>query len=314
MKLSKIVMGALCAASISTAAHAQQLGIGTMAPGNLGYSIGSAIASVLSTHDIGAIVQPSGGTSAYLPLVDSGELDFGIANVIESGQAAAGEAGFEGHQLKNLRAVSVLFPFRVGLFVREDSGIETIADLKGKRIAYGFTNQVTLKKVVDAILATGDVKEGDFTPVMVPTVVRGMDDFSAGKADAAFFAIGGSKIAEVEASVGALRFLPVPTDAEAEKRLKAEIPAAYVAMVEPAPDLVGISEPTPSVAYDYVLLAGAHVPEENVAAVVKVMHEHPDELTAAFARFDAFDPDQMLKDLPIEYHDGAKKAYEELGQ
>ncbi len=307
-------MGAVCAVSISTAANAQQLGIGTMGQGNLGYSIGSAIASVLSNHDINAIVQPSGGTSAYLPLIDAGELDLGIANVIESGEAAAGEAGFQGHQLKNLRAVSVLFPFRVGIFVRADSDIKTIADLKGKRLAYGFTNQVTLKNIMDAILATGDVKEGDFTPVMVPTVVRGMDDFAAGKADAAFFAIGGGKISEIEAAVGKLRFLPVPTDPEAEKRLKAKIPAAYVTTVKPAPDLVGINEPTPSLAYDYILLGGAQVPDDKIAAVVKVMHDNPDELEAAFSRFDAFDPGQMHKDLPIEYHDGAKKAYEELGE
>ena len=313
MKLTRIVMGAVCALSISTAAHAQQIGIGTMGQGNLGYSIGSAIASVLANHDVEAIVQPSGGTSAYLPLIDSGELDLGIANVIESGEAASGQGGFEGRQLENLRAVSVLFPFKVGVFVPEDSDIETIADLKGKRLAYGFTNQVTLRHILDAILATENITEDDFTPVMVPTVVRGMDDVASGRADAGFFAVGGGKVAEVDASIG-LRMLPISTNPEAEARIQEKIPAAYVTTVQPADDLAAVDEPTPALAYDYVLLGGTHVPNEQVAEVVRVLHENPDELAAAFARFKDFDPAQMKKDLPIDYHEGANQAYEELGE
>ena len=314
MRLPQLLAGAFCALFLGSAAHAQQLGIGTMGQGNLGYSMGSAIASVLANHDVEAIVQPSGGTSTYLPLIDAGELDLGIANVIESGEAAAGEAGFEGHQLGNLRAVSVLFPFRVGVFVRADSDIKSIADLKGKRLAYGYTNQVTLKNILDAILASENITEADFTPVMVPTVVRGMDDVASGRADTGFFAVGGGKVAEVDASVGGLRMLPLSTAPEAEARIQEKIPAAYVTEVQPAADLAGVNEPTPALAYDYVLLAGTHVPNEQIAEIVRVLHDNPDELAKAFARFDAFDPDQMKKDLPIEYHDGAKQAYQELGQ
>lgn len=314
MRILKLLAGACFALSLGTAAQAQQLGIGTMGQGNLGYSMGTAIASVLAKHDVNAIVQPSGGTSTYLPLIDAGELDLGIANVIESGEAAAGEAGFKGHELKNLRAVSVLFPFKVGIFVRDDSDIKTIADLKGKRVAYGFTNQVTLKNILDAILATENITEADFTPVMVPTVVRGMDDLASGRADASFFAVGGGKVAEVDASVGGLRMLPISTAPEAEARIQETIPAAYVTEVQPAPDLAGVTVATPALAYDYVLLGGSHVPDEQIAAVVQVLHDNPDELAKAFARFDEFDPSKMKKDLPIAYHDGANQAYQQLGQ
>src|SRR3546814_15549388 len=65
-------------------ARAQQpLGIGTMGQGTLGYAMGAAIATVLQEKaGLSARIQPSSGTSSYLPLINSGELDFGIANKI----------------------------------------------------------------------------------------------------------------------------------------------------------------------------------------------------------------------------------------
>src|SRR5690606_36077898 len=154
----KLLTATALAAAIALAAgpvSAQQIGIGTMGQGTSGYSMGSAIAKLLGeTAQLGAVVQPAAGTSAYLPLLDSGELDFGIANVLETEAALNGEAPFN-RKLENVRMVAILFPFRAGIFARKDSGIVKVTDLKGKRVAYGFTSQVTLKLLTDAFLANG---------------------------------------------------------------------------------------------------------------------------------------------------------------
>jgi TRAP transporter TAXI family solute receptor len=190
MKMLSAAAAIGLSALVAAPAAAQQLGIGTMGQGTSGYSMGSAIARVLSENGVDALVQPSAGTSAYLPLIDMGELDIGIANAIEVGDAVAGEGAFDGRALANLRPIARLYPFRVGVFVRDDSDIQTIADLKGASITYGFSSQVTLNRVLQALLATGGLTEADIEPVLVPNVVRGADDFSAGRVDAAFFAMG----------------------------------------------------------------------------------------------------------------------------
>jgi hypothetical protein len=296
-------------------AAAQQLGIGTMGQGTLGYSIGAAIAKVLSEKGgVRASVQPAAGTSAYLPLLNSGEIDIGIANVVEAKEAAAGSGPFAGRKQENLRVVGVLFPFRVGFFVRKDSAMQTVADLKGKRVTYGFTAQVTLKDVSDAYFANGGLTMRDMTPVLVPNVVRGAQDFIAGRADAAFFAIGAGQVQEANASVSGVRFLQMSDAPEAVAAMTKLLPEAYITVVAPRPGLAGIETPTKTMAYDYLLLAGKHVKDEEIGRIVDVLADNKTALAEAFAAFAQFDPQRMAKKQPMDFHPGAVVAYTKRGQ
>lgn len=314
MKIRILAAAAAFGVLGATAAMAQPLGIGTMGQGTSGYSMGAAISSVLADNGINALVQPAAGTSAFLPLVQTGELDFGIANAMEIGEAISGQEAFEGRPLANLRMVTRLFPFRVGVFVRDDSGIQEIADLAGHSLTYGFTSQVTLNRALNAILATAHLGADDIEPVMVPNVVRGADDFSAGQVDAAFFAMGSGKVSEVDASVGGLHFLPLADDAESLARLQAIVPQAYIQTVDPAPNLTGVDAPMPVMSYDYVLVAGTHVPDKVIAQVVKVLNENQPALAEAFASFSKMEPDAMYREMGVPWHEGALAAYRELGQ
>lgn len=296
----------LLLASVTQAqAQAQQLGIGTMGQGTSGYAMGAAIARVLSENDIGALVQPSSGTSAYLPLIDMGELDLGIANAIEISDAATGSGDFAGRALENIAPAARLYPFRVGIFVRDDSDMQTIADLAGHSVTYGFTSQVTINRVVDAILAAGGIGPSDIEQTMVPNVVRGADDFLAGRADGAFFAIGSGKVTEVDASAGGVRFLPLPEGDEAEARLQEVIPQAYVEILEPREGLTGIDEPIPVMAYDYMLVAGSHIPDEQMARIVTILRDNKQALVDSFGAFQSMDPEAMYVDIGVPYHPGA---------
>ncbi len=294
----------------ASGAQAQQLGIGTMGQGTSGYSMGAAIARVLSDNGINALVQPSAGTSAYLPLIDMGELDLGIANAIEVSEAVNGTWSFEGRPLRNIAPAARLYPFRVGIFVRDNSDIETIADLTGHSVTYGFVSQVTINRVVDAILAAGGIGASDIKKTMVPNVVRGADTFLAGQADAAFFAIavGSGKVTEADASVGGVRFLPLPEGDEAEARLKAVVPEAYVDTLEPTEGLTGIDEPMPVMAYDYMLVVGRHVPDDVVARIVSILRENKQALADAFGEFENMDPEDMYVDIGVPYHPGALRV------
>ena len=74
-----VLAGAIGLASIP--AQAQTRGFGTMNPGTLSNNIGSAIAKLMVEKlKIEARIQPHRGTTDYVPLINSGELDFGISN------------------------------------------------------------------------------------------------------------------------------------------------------------------------------------------------------------------------------------------
>lgn len=295
-------------------AFAQQLGIGTMGQGTAGYSMSAAIAKVLSDKAKLAVrVQPAGGTSQFVPLVDSGELDFGVVNIIEAKEALTGTGAFAGKKQANIRIAAVLYPFRTGMFVRKDSPLKTTADLKGARVTYGYTAQLTLKAVTDAYLANGGLAIADVRQVLVPNVLRGADEIVAGRAEAAMFALGAGKVAEVNATVG-IRFLQLDDSPAAVARMQKVLPEAYIITVKPAPALAGIEGDTKTMAYDYVLVVGKHVRNETVAQVVEVLAANKPALAENFAGFRGFDPAKMAKKLPVDYHPGAVEAYAKRGQ
>ncbi len=308
MKIRTTLAAVAALLTLAPATQAQQIGIGTMGQGTSGYSIGAAIARVLAQEGISALVQPSAGTSAYLPLIDMGELDLGIANAIEVNDAANGTGDFEGRALKNISPAARLYPFRVGIFARDDSGIETVADLAGKSVTYGFTSQLTINRIVTAILAAGGLSPDDIEQNMVPNVIRGADDFVSGRADGAFFAVGSGKVTEVDASVGGLHWLPLPGTPEAEARLQEVVPQAYIDVIQPREGLTGVDSEMPVMAYDYMLVVGAHVPDETVTAIVTALRENKDALVESFAAFRDMDTDAMFVDVGVPYHPGAEKA------
>ena len=305
---------ALLALLCAFAAQAQTLGIGTAPAGTIGYNMGSAIAKALSeVEKIQSRVQPYSGSSAVFPLVNSGEMDLTVGNVLEAQEAANGEGPYAGRKQANLRIVAVIFPIHVGLFVKKDAPIRTIADLKGKRVTYGYTAQVTLKRVVDAILANGGIDNSDIRTTLVPNVIRGADDFAEGKADAGFFAIGAGKVSEVDKSVGGIRFLPLSEEPKAVERMKKLFQYAYINEVKPGPAYAGITAPTRLMAYDYLVLAGTHVKDDVVYRVAKTLHEHKAKLVESLRAFETFDTRTMYKPMPAPFHAGALKFYKEKG-
>jgi TRAP transporter TAXI family solute receptor len=304
----------LAAAAFTAPAQAQVLGFGSAPQGSIGYNMSAAIARVMSEQaGIQSRVQPYSGSSAILPLVNSGELDLTVCNVLEIQEAANGEGMYKGRKQPNLRVLGVIFPLYSSIFVRKDSPIKTLADLKGKRLPYGYSSQLTLERIVDAIIATGGLERKDIVPVLVPNVIRGADDFMEGKLDGGFFALGAAKVAEVDKTVGGIRYLPTPDDPAALARMKKLMPYAYVTTVKPSPAFVGLDGPTKLMGYDYLVAVGAHVKDETVYKIAKAMYENKPKLAESLKAFNIWNPQQIHKPMPAPYHPGALKFYKEKG-
>ncbi len=303
---------AVCAALAAGAAHAQVLGFGSAPQGSIGYNMSAAIARVMSeAGGVQSRVQPYSGSSAVLPLVSSGELDLAVCNVLEIDEATKGEGPYNGRKQSNLRVLGVIFPIYSSIFVKKDSPIKALSELKGKRIPYGFSAQVTLERIIDAIIATGGLARRDVVPVLVPNVVRGADDFIEGKLDGGFFAIGAAKVAEVDKSVGGIRYLPLPDDAKSVAAMKKIMSYAYITTVNPSPAFVGLDGPTKLMAYDYLVAVGAHVKDETVYRIAKAMYENKAKLTESLRAFGGWDPQTIGKEMPAPYHPGSVKFLQE---
>ena len=150
------------------------------------------------------LVQATAGESVLIPMVARGEIDLGMANMLEVVE------GIETGKLQNdLRIIGSIYVLRIGFFARKDSGIVNMADLKGKRVPAGYSAMRTLDKNSLAMLATADLTLNDVKPVMVPNVLRGGDDFMSGANDVFMFSFGGPKVREADATVGGVRAVKI---------------------------------------------------------------------------------------------------------
>ena len=235
-----LAAGAMAAAIVFAApASAQIYSLGTGKQGFFTYSAGAAIAKVAADGGLNLRVKPFGGTSAYVPGVNAGEQQFGLANELETHYAITGEVIYKDKPQPNLRVVAVLTPLYSVFFVAKDSPIKTIADLKGKRVPAGYASQRVIEVLTKGGLANGGLSYADIQQVPVPNVVGGASEFEQGKTDMFLFALGSGKVAEVNSKVP-VRVLPIDHSKEAMERLRKFIPVAYATELKPGKGRAGL--------------------------------------------------------------------------
>lgn len=319
MRRSFITLAAAAAAAVAlgglAGARAQVVGLGTNPPGTYTHSAGAAIAGAVNAKSgMQTRVQPYGGSTTFVAQLDSGELDFGLMPAVELSLAMEGHEMFQNRKSPNLRAAVLLIPFPVMFYVKKDSPVRTMADLKGKSVPGGYGTQGIAAHNNDALFANGGYSAKDVRILPVPNVNRGADDFAAGKTDAFYFSLGAGKVREVDAAVGGIRAIGIDESPQAISRMQKVIPLSYPLRVQPGPATPGVLEPTTFMAFDYLVVASAKASDEVVYNFVKAMHASKDEMAASFAPLRGFDPQKMAKPLAgVEYHPGALKFYRESG-
>lgn len=310
-----IMAGAAAAASLAAAAaSAQTISIGTNPQGSLAYATGAGIARVaIEEAGVKMRVVPQGGPVVTLPLLNKGRLDFTISVSVVTAFARQGAAMFKGRKQENVRMAASLFPLVVGWYVREDSPIRTIADLKGRRLPSKYTKQRIAGLFARALLATAGIAEKDTRPFPVPNGVRGVEAFMAGKVDAANFSLSSGKTRQAHAAVGGIRVLSAELNDKTQEILQGIAPGAYIGTIQPSPRFPGVDGPTNTLVAPFILNAGADTPDELVYRVVKAIWANKEKLVASHKAFGGFDPKGINRDVGLPYHNGARKFFAEAG-
>ena len=108
-------------------------------PGTGAHAMASGLAAVASkVTPISTKVQPYNGPNAWMPLLESGEVEFGFINILDAQMAATGTGNYKKAYPMIRIASGGVFPFTGSLMVRDKSDIKRPSDLKGKRMAWDF--------------------------------------------------------------------------------------------------------------------------------------------------------------------------------
>lgn len=299
-------------------ALAQAVGVGTNPPGTVFYAIGSGLAKVVSeSSPVRMAVQPYAGSSTFILLLNSGELEFGVNNAVDMALAYRGPAFQIGGRnpfahAPGTRLVMRGSPILVALLVRKDSPIKTIHDIKGKRMTGEYPAHLAIWYNMFGHLASAGLTWNDVRVVPVPAVNEGVDALVHGRADVTEFAINGAKVKEADASVG-VRHISTDCSPEGERRLRQAVPGYYPRWVK-AGTATAVVEDTCFIAYDNYLTAGKAVPDKVVETVVKALWDNIEKLPPLHPIFKEWTREQVVSaDVTLPYHAAAMRFYKERG-
>jgi hypothetical protein len=303
----------IVAALACGSANAQVVALGTTQAGAT-FQLSTGIAKVVS--DKGGMqmrTQPMAGAVQYAPLVNRGDIEFGMSNVPELHYLSKGLVIVEGKPNPELRMAARLVPWYNGLIVKKDSPIRSIKDLKGQPMPAGFPGNPLGKVLITGYLANGGLTFDDTRQVPVPSFPRMWDAFKQQQTAASIATIGMSQLQELQAALNGVRFISFDPSSAAVAAIGRHVPHSYVSEVQPGPGKIGIDAPTNMLVYDYALWTNAKVRNEVVAKVVETLYSNPTDIKATSPLWTEFDPAQMGKDVGIPYHPGAVAFYKSKG-
>ncbi|MEF8822528.1 MAG: TAXI family TRAP transporter solute-binding subunit [Desulfohalobiaceae bacterium] len=277
------------------------------------YPMAGAISRVafnnLKDENIKVTAESSGASVANANLIASANTDFAILQNDIAFHAYNGKEGMFDEKVENLRGVAVLYPEHIQCIVRDGSGIDSVADLKGKRVAVGPVGSGTTENVKQ-IISAWDMTLDDFKAEQLQAR-QASNYLKDGRLDAAFFtvAVGAAAIKDI-ATVIDIEVLDI-TGPNAQKLLE-EVPF-YTQQPVPAGSYPGQDEDAKTVSVMAILAARADLDQDIVYKIMKAMYENIDKIHSAHSKFKNVSTDVAMDGMTIPLHPGAEKYLKEVG-
>ncbi len=300
--------------TLGAGASAQQFfRIGTGGTAGTYYPVGGMIANAVSQTDkIIVTAQASNGSVANVNGIAGGAMESGFSQADVATWAQKGTGIFDGKpNVPGLRLIANLYPESVHVVVRKDSGIKSVSELKGKRVALDEPGSGTLVNA-RAILAAYGLKEADIRPEYIKPNQAG-DKMKDGSLDAFFFTGGApaGAIAELASSGSGINVLAI--EGAAAEKLKKSSPF-FSDDVIAGDTYKGVGEvKTLSVGAQWV--TSEKVDVSTVYAITKALFSESaqKQLAAGHAKGRFITAENAVKSAGIPFHAGAEAFYKEAG-
>ena len=292
--------------------------LATNPPGTVFYAVASGISKLVNEAGAAKLsIQPYTGSSTFLPLLNSGEIEFGVNNAVDMGLAYRGPGFKIGGRnpfphTPNARILMNGSPFMVGLLVKKDSPIKNVYDVKGRRFTGEYPAHLAVWYNMFGHLASAGLTWSDVKVVPVPAVNDGVDALVQGRAEVSEHAINSAKVREADAAVG-VRHISIDCSPEGEKRLRTAVPGYYPRWWK-AGQAAAMVEDTCVIAYDLYITVGKGVPDALAEGVLKAIWDNVDKLGPIHPVFKEWTRERAAtREMTMPYHPAAVRFYKERG-
>jgi TRAP transporter TAXI family solute receptor len=314
MRFLKQALVATAALGLSFAAFAQNLSIATGGTGGVYYPMGGGIAQVLSKHVPGmqATAEVTGGSVDNLKLVGSGKPYVGFTMSDAAQDAYKGEDKFKGSKVP-LKTLAVLYPNRMHVVSVEGKGINTFADLKGKRVSTGSPGSATEVMAFRLIEAAGMDKDKDMRRERLG-VAESVNALKDGKIDA-FFWVGGLPTAAVTdlANTPGTKIKMIE-HANLVAAMNKKYGNLYIEDTIPKATYKGMDNDNKQATVMNILVAHENMDEKTAYNITKAIFERKADIVAVHKEAENIKlENQKAGATPIPFHAGAVKYFAEKG-
>lgn len=312
MKLKQLLTSALIVASAGHAIAQQQF-VNVLTGGQSGvyYPMGVALSQIYAKAipNVRATAQVTKASAENLNLLQAGrgELAMALGDAVSDAWKGDAEAGFK-TKLDKLRGLSGTYNNYIQIVAAADSGIKTLADLKGKRISVGAAKSGT-ELNARAIFKAAGINYADLAKVEYLAFGESVELMKNRQLDATLQSsgLGVASIRDLSTAVKII-IIPVPADVVAKVG-----DAAYQTSIIPANTYTGQTTDIATAAIPNFLVTHSGVSDELAYQLAKTMYENLDTLYAAHNSAKVIKRENAIKGMPVPLHPGAERYYKEVG-
>ena len=264
---------------------------------------GKAIPNVKST----AQVTKASAENLNLLQAGRGELAFTLGDALSDAWKGDEEAGFK-TPLKKLRGLSATYNNYIQIVASADSGIKTLADLKGKRVSVGAAKSGT-ELNARAIFKAAGLSYKDLSKVEYLPFGESVELIKNRQLDATLQSAG-LGVASIRDLATSVKIVVVAIPPEVVAKVG---DPAYQPAVIPANTYEGQTADVATAAIPNFLVTQADVSNDLAYQMAKALYENLDTLYAAHNAAKAIKRENAVKGMPVPLHPGAERYYKEVG-
>jgi TRAP transporter TAXI family solute receptor len=305
------LLAAAALAATPLTANAQDF-INVLTGGTSGvyYPLGVALAKVYGDNIDGVQtqVQSTKASVENLNLLQQGkgEIALALGDSVKLAAEGNADAGFKA-PLDKLRGIAAVYPNYIQIVATKESGITTLADLKGKSLSVGAPKSGT-ELNARAIFAAAGMSYDDLGKTEYLPFAESVELIKNRQLDATLQSAG-LGVASLKDLSTSLEVVIVSVPAEVIEALG----APYIAATIPAGTYDGQTEDVPTAAVVNFLVTHSDVSDDTAYQMTKLLFDNLSELVAAHKAATAIKLENALSGMPIPRHPGAAKYYTEMG-
>lgn len=286
----------------------QQLSMGTASSGGAYYVIGTGIAEVLTTNveELNVTAEITDGGVANVRLVHQRDVDLGISNSDSIQYALAGTAPYDGVQ--DIQVICSLHSSVLNIVTTENSGIDSIDDLKGKKVAVGPAGGGSVAGM-EVILKAYGMTMDDIIPSYV-SYDDGITQLKDGQVVAAL-AMAGLPTPAVSAMAATDKVVMVNIDEEHMKKIQDMAP--YYSSVTVPAATYNMDNDGVVIGVKNIVYCSTDLDDETVYVITKTLIEKLDDLKTYHSAVKDVTPESMADIGVYPMAPGAERAFKEAG-